>query len=322
MAASFSQAGGWLVDSDVGWQMRQHELNLTLAAPHFASPAQRLDAIVFKVLGPEFVGLDLRRPSAITADWPLVRSPTPVLLAIVTYIVTVWLWSSSIRRAGLKPRSHDPKWLQALVVVHNSFLCALSFYMGVGILTEARRHKYSLWGNHGGDDQAKLGFYIYIFYVSKLYEFMDTAIMLMRRNLRQITFLHLYHHASISFVWWIISYQRPTGNAYFSAALNSWVHVFMYLYYLLAATIAKDEKRRRKYLFWGKYLTIFQMLQFVSFIGQAVHGLIYPDTYPKNMSRMLFFYSLSLLLFFSNFFISKYIRPSSKVSSKPAHKSE
>lgn len=142
MAASFSQAGGWLVDSDVGWQMRQHELNLTLAAPHFASPAQRLDAIVFKVLGPEFVGLDLRRPSAITADWPLVRSPTPVLLAIVTYIVTVWLWSSSIRRAGLKPRSHDPKWLQALVVVHNSFLCALSFYMGVGILTEARRHKY------------------------------------------------------------------------------------------------------------------------------------------------------------------------------------
>ncbi len=40
--------------------------------------------------------------------------------------------------------------------------------------------------------------------------------------------------------------------AYFSAAFNSWVHVAMYLYYLLAATIAKDENCRRKYLFWGK----------------------------------------------------------------------
>jgi elongation of very long chain fatty acids protein 4 len=28
--------------------------------------------------------------------------------------------------------------------------------------------------------------------------------------------------------------------------------VAMYLYYLLAATIAKDENCRRKYLFWGK----------------------------------------------------------------------
>lgn len=45
---------------------------------------------------------------------------------------------------------------------------------------------------------------------------------------------------------------RFTCAAYFSAALNSWIHVVMYLYYLLAATIAKDEKRRRKYLFWGK----------------------------------------------------------------------
>lgn len=34
---------------------------------------------------------------------------------------------------------------------------------------------------------------------------------------------------------------------------------------------------------------MFQMIQFVSFIGQAVHGLIYPETYPKNMPRVSFF---------------------------------
>ncbi|KAG0564642.1 hypothetical protein KC19_8G127500 [Ceratodon purpureus] len=333
MAAAFSQAE-WLVDNaarEVGWQVvgrvgeKAHKLNLTLdsvtsslrSSSRVAIPG--IDSVVHRVLE-GFMGLDLRKPSAITADLPFVRSPTPVVLAIAAYIVVVWLWSSYIRRAGLKPR-HDPVWLQAIVVVHNSFLCCLSLYMGCGILIEARRHRYSFWGNHGNDEQVQMGFYVYIFFVSKLYEFMDTALMLMRRNLRQITFLHLYHHTSISFVWWIISYARPTGDAYFSAMLNSWIHVFMYLYYLLAATIAKDEKRRRKYLFWGKYLTMFQMIQFVSFMGQAVHGLIYPTTYPTNMPRFLFFYSLSLLLFFSNFFIAKYMRPAKKLPSKP-HKSE
>lgn len=32
------------------------------------------------------------------------------------------------------------------------------------------------------------------------YEFTDTFIMVLKRNDRQITFLHLYHHATI-FMW-------------------------------------------------------------------------------------------------------------------------
>jgi elongation of very long chain fatty acids protein 4 len=77
--------------------------------------------------------------------------------------------------------------------------------------------------------------------------------------------------------------------AYFSAAFNSWVHVAMYLYYLLAATIAKDENCRRKYLFWGKYLTIIQMIQFVAFIAQAVYGLLQPASYVKHLPQVSFF---------------------------------
>ena len=99
-----------------------------------------LDAAVQRVLE-GFVGLDFATPSAITKDWPLVRSPTPVVVAIVAYIAVVCGWSSYIKRAELKPRAQDPQWLQALVVVHNSFLCCLSFYMGWGILSEARLNR-------------------------------------------------------------------------------------------------------------------------------------------------------------------------------------
>ena len=56
--------------------------------------------------------------------------------------------------------------------------------------------------------------------------------------------LHVYHHASISFIWWMITHTAPGGDAYFSAALNSFVHVLMYTYYLLAILLGKDPKAR------------------------------------------------------------------------------
>lgn len=65
--------------------------------------------------------------------------------------------------------------------------------------------------------------FIYIFYISKLYEFLDTAIMLLKGNLQQVSILHVYHHATISFIWWMITHTAPGGDAYFSAALNSFV---------------------------------------------------------------------------------------------------
>lgn len=154
---AFSEAGDWLVDKaarDMGLQTtcvggNAHNLTLDSATSSFGSNLKSpslwsitmLDSTVHKILE-HYVGLDLSKPSAITVDLPLVRSPTPVVLAIIGYIVVVLLWSSHIKRAGLKPRLQDPVWLQTLVIVHNCFLCFLSFYMGWGIITEARHHRY------------------------------------------------------------------------------------------------------------------------------------------------------------------------------------
>jgi elongation of very long chain fatty acids protein 4 len=53
---------------------------------------------------------------------------------------------------------------------------------------------------------------VYMFYMSKYVEFMDTIIMVLKRNMRQITFLHVYHHSSIALIWWIIAYHAPGGE--------------------------------------------------------------------------------------------------------------
>ena len=52
-------------------------------------------------------------------------------------------------------------------------------------------------------------------------------------------------------------------------AFNSLVHVVMYTYYFLASAIGRDEATRRRWLWWGPYLTLFQIFQFVTMLAQA-----------------------------------------------------
>eukprot|EP00244_Chara_vulgaris_P012041 TRINITY_DN6199_c0_g1_i1.p1 TRINITY_DN6199_c0_g1~~TRINITY_DN6199_c0_g1_i1.p1 ORF type:complete len:434 (-),score=68.30 TRINITY_DN6199_c0_g1_i1:49-1350(-) len=279
-----------------------------------AGVLQRVDELVSRTVfrSLEALGLDLNRPSPITKNLPLVSSPTWVVLFVLLYVLVVVVAVRRMKHAGAKPRPKDPWPLRALVLVHNLFLAILSLYMGTGILHHAWRNGYSVLGNKIRDEEATLGKLIYLFYVSKLYEFVDTLIMLLKRNLWQVSFLHVYHHGTISLVWWVMCYRCPGGDAYFSAAMNSWIHVAMYMYYFLAAVLGKDEKKRKKYLFWGKYLTIMQMVQFVLFMGQSVYGIRYPDTYPRGIAKLLLFYSLSLLVFFGNFYMKKHVTPSKK----------
>ncbi|KAL2633827.1 hypothetical protein R1flu_005306 [Riccia fluitans] len=286
-------------------------------AQKLKSLEESVSELVFEVLE-NVVGVDMKSPNPITKELPMVSSPVPVLSCICLYLLVVWLWSSHIKSSGQKPRKEDPVALRCLVIAHNLFLCILSAFMAVGLVAAHRFYGYKrIWGNKYDEREPGMNLLIYVFYMSKLYEFMDTAIMLVRRNLRQVTYLHLYHHTSISMIWWILCYRSPGADAYFSAAFNSAIHVAMYFYYLLAAIVGKDEKRRRKYLFWGKYLTIMQMLQFLSFIAQAIYCLYNPEVYPKGVGRMLFFYSCSLLAFFGNFFVNKYRRPKqAKITAK------
>ena len=51
----------------------------------------------------------------------------------------------------------------------------------------------------------------------------------------------------------------PGGHETFGGTLNSLIHVFMYSYYFLASL----GPQMQKYLWWKKYLTGLQMMQFV-----------------------------------------------------------
>ena len=86
---------------------------------------------------------------------------------------------------------------------------------------------------------------------------------------------------------------------------TSWVHVVMYFYYLCSSLLGKDS--RKKYLWWGKYLTQMQMLQFSLNLFQASYNLLSDSAYPRFLNELLFVYMISLLGLFGHFYVQRWV---------------
>ena len=78
----------------------------------------------------------------------------------------------------------------------------------------------------------------------------------------KVSFLHIYHHTTIAWAWWIAINYSPGGDIYFGALLNSFIHVLMYSYYALALMKFSCP--------WKKYLTLAQLIQFTSVVIYTV----------------------------------------------------
>jgi elongation of very long chain fatty acids protein 4 len=79
--------------------------------------------------------------------------------------------------------------------------------------------------NDTADGLLQWGFWF--FYHQKYWEFLDTFIFMLRKSYRQVSFLHVFHHSSITIVTAIAVQFDSSGDTYLASLLNSWVHVLM-----------------------------------------------------------------------------------------------
>jgi hypothetical protein len=98
----------------------------------------------------------------------------------------------------------------------------------------------------------------------------------------------------------------PGGHSTFFGLLNTFVHIVMYTYYMLAAMGPQVQK----YLWWKKYLTMLQMVQFVGIFSHCFQ-LIFHN--PCNYS-MIFVYWIGghgvlFYFLFRSFFKQTYTKP-------------
>lgn len=92
--------------------------------------------------------------------------------------------------------------------------------------------------------------------LTKAVDLFDTVIFVIRKKYMQITFLHVYHHAFMVFITWFALKFDPSDHWGFMAFMNCFVHSIMYIYYGISAMGPEFAK----FLWWKKYLTIFQLV--------------------------------------------------------------
>jgi len=224
---------------------------------------------------------------------------TTCLSLCFAYLASIFL----IRRYM---ENNQPWNLYLFRIVHNAFLCAASFVMVVGILSQV-----AISYSEGGLDsilcdenrvqlKTNMYFWFYIFFLSKFYEFIDTYILLLRK--KPITFLHCFHHFITAFVCWM-GLTGEFSIQWIVIGLNGAVHVLMY-YYFLAQTLGKDD-------WWKKHLTMIQIVQFVVDLSANLFWILMKVSgrdCSGYLPSMLFAEGvlLSFLVLFINFYFKSY----------------
>ncbi|CAL1278021.1 unnamed protein product [Larinioides sclopetarius] len=97
--------------------------------------------------------------------------------------------------------------------------------------------------------------------LNKMFELSDTVFFVLRKKCNQLSALHIMHHSIVCMmIWWFTRNPSRTGfYFFFILGINIGVHSVMYTYYFLSGL----GPHMAKYLWWKKYLTALQIVQFV-----------------------------------------------------------
>lgn len=140
------------------------------------------------------------------------------------------------------------------------------------------------------------------FMVMKVIDYTETVVFVLRKKQQQVTFLHLYHHISLSFITWEQAKYYANGQLMTAVILNSSVHVLMYTYYLLSSMGPEMQKRIN---FIKPTITRIQMFQFVFIAVYALIFIVLCEA-PVLPVLVLVLLVLSNLVLFYNFYQKSY----------------
>ncbi|XP_064605811.1 very long chain fatty acid elongase 2-like [Liolophura sinensis] len=243
-------------------------------------------------------------------NWLLLcNSPIPVWVLTAVYLGFV-----AIGPRVMKDR--QPLKMSTFLVVYNLGLVFLSVYMFVEIILSAYDAGYDFFCAKYNKDswtnprETRVARVLWWYFFSKAIELLDTVLMILRKKNNQVTFLHVFHHASMLNIWWWVMMFIPGGLSYFGSCLNCLVHVAMYTYYGLSAIPSLREK-----LWWKKYITKFQLIQFVITFSHTAYSLTLSCDFPRWGQYLLSSYMVAMVILFGNFYIQTYRR-----SRRLAHK--
>ena len=221
--------------------------------------------------------------------------------------------------------------LDTFIKFHNLFLSVLSAIMVFGFVSEAA----NVWIENRDqpvleqissvtcDESNRMGsgatpFWLYIFYLSKYYEFLDTVFLMVK--CKKLTFLHTFHHVSTLLLCWYVMLEKAQ-MMWIPSALNAGVHVIMYFYFYVCMLKNSSIFTPSCLEFVKPWITRMQILQFVADLVIPKVWLWFKYGEGKECSGNYYAFSLvdiivgSFLILFLNFYFKSY----GKKESTPKH---
>jgi len=232
------------------------------------------------------------------------ENPVPMTVTLICYLFFVLVAGPRIM-ANRKPFQ-----LKEAMIVYNFALVALSIFIVYEFLMSGWITTYT-WRCDPVDysdspEGLRMVRVAWLFFFSKIIELMDTVFFVLRKKRGQITFLHIFHHSFMPWTWWWGVSYAPGGMGSFHAMVNSCVHVVMYFYYGLAAA----GPRFQKYLWWKKYMTAIQLIQFVLVSLHATQWYFMKscDYQVPLFIHLIWVYGTFFFVLFSNFWYQAYVK--------------
>ena len=231
--------------------------------------------------------------------WPTVPVSLNVLYLLLIYVLKKWM-------DGRKPTK-----LKLPLLAWNAILAAFSIvaflqFAPTGLLNELANggfvHSVCLITPLS---TPKLNFWSTLFVLSKFVEFGDTFFLVFKKS--PLTFLHIYHHVTVSMLTWFGATTNSSVGNWF-CAMNYGVHSIMYTYFTIRTLGVKLPS------VVAKTITSLQLCQFsmglVCIVLAAVRLSLGMkcNTTVMCASASLVVYG-SYLVLFLNFFYRRYARP-------------
>lgn len=232
--------------------------------------------------------------------WFLMGSPTPILCIVACYLYFV------LKLGPKLMASRKPLNMKSFLLAYNFAVALLSLYVAIMAVAGGLIYHLIVDGcnpkQRSSEHTYKVHSFSWWYFMSKVVELTDTVVFVLRKNDRQISFLHVYHHATQVLYTWAYLKYLPGEQAIFVGLVNSMVHVIMYFYYMVAAMGPKYQK----YLWWKKYLTWIQLGQFVFILAYMISLLVSDCHLPRLVSILFSINTFILLCLFINFYLQTY----------------
>lgn len=199
--------------------------------------------------------------------------------------------------------------LRYVIILYNAFQVCYNAYILVRSIVEPLFWKYLFSFGCAQVTPQEEKYYNVLIYiaiwhatVNRMMDLLDTVFFILSKKQNHVTFLHVQHHFLIVTILWVCG-KYFTGQEFtMSFICNTTVHMIMYFYYFLAAL----GPAYKKYLWWKKYLTIIQIVQFVIIIIYMIASFWLSCGYNQQIIWLLIGNVSINLVLFLNFYFKTY----------------